>query len=166
MVLTVPFLSYLNGQANKDSLTKHNQLKMPRAYLFMGYLMILISLTILIIPRLMKNAPKYYHISVWIVIAALFLFGLYILRLCSLHKISIEDNNFTIHSVFGQNKTFSFDDIQSMDMSRFTYFITITNEAGEKGKFYFHLKGLINLLREIRSKSGRDITDIERLLKI
>ena len=104
MSLTIPFLSYLNRQVNKDSLIDDHQIKMPKAYLFMGYLMILISLGILIDLRLTDNPPEFYHPFIWVLIFAIFLFGLYIIRLYKVHKIILEKNEFTIQSAFGQRK--------------------------------------------------------------
>lgn len=166
MALTISFLSYLNRQANKGKVAGDHEFKMPKAYLFMGYLMILISLGILIVPQLMENPPEYYHPFVWFLIILIFLFGIYIIRLQAVHKITVDHDEFVIHSSFGQKKTFKINGINSLNISHTTYFITIQGDQGQKGQAYFHLQGLITLLREIRTKSGRDISDIESVLKM
>ena len=166
MSLTIPFLSYLNRQTNQKLASEFNELKMPKAYLYMGYLVIFISLGILILPRLMENPPEYYHPFIWVLIFSIFLFGIYIIRLYSNHKININKKEFIINSTFGQKKAFQIDKIKSLTVNYLTYFITIKDEKGNKGKVYFHLIGLTKLLREIKTHSGSDTSKIERLLKI
>lgn len=164
---TVPFLSFLNKKANVEkSLLNSNELEMPKIYLIMGYFMILISLGILIIPRLMKNPPAYYHPIIWIIIIAIFLFGLYIIRLYVVHKVEIRNDVFIIKPSFGDKISFKVDEIESLKMNHATYFINIKSKNGQKGKVYFHITGLIHLLRDIQEKSGTDISKIEKLLKI
>jgi len=166
MSLTIPLLSYLNRKANQNFDTNFNELKMPKIYLYMGYLVILISLGILILPRLMENPPEYYHPLIWILILSIFLFGIYIIRLYSIHKINIKENEFIIYSTFGKKKTFQVDKIKSLNINYLTYFISITDENGNNGKVYFHLVGLIALMRKIKTHSGSDTSKIERLLKL
>ncbi|WP_298481452.1 hypothetical protein [uncultured Maribacter sp.] len=139
---------------------------MPKAYLFMGYFVILISLGILILPRLMENPPEYYHPLIWILILTIFLFGLYIIRLYSIHKINIKKNEFVINSTFNRKKKFKVDKIKSLNINFFTYFITIKDENDNKGKVYFHLIGLIELLERIETQSRIDASKIKRVLKI
>ena len=139
---------------------------MPKAYLFMGYLVIIISLGILILPRLIENSPEYYHPLIWVLILSIFLFGVYIIRLYSIHKINIKENEFIINSTFGKKQVFQVDKIKSLNINYFTYFITIRDEDGNIGRVYFHLVGLIKLLRDIKTQSGIDTSKIERLLGI
>ncbi|UTW62670.1 hypothetical protein KFE98_00500 [bacterium SCSIO 12741] len=163
MLLTLVVFKFLNKKA-ASPVVMRNTHSMPKAYLFMGYLMILIALAILIVPRFMSNAPEYYHPLVWLIIVAVFLFGVWIIRLCQVHKVSTTDDGFTVHTLFGQEKEFKFDQIQSLNISLLTYFISIKDKQGQKSNMYFHLTGLIVVLKKIRSKSGKDITAIERLL--
>lgn len=166
MSLTIPLLSYLNKQSNQNLIYDFDELKMPKAYLYMGYLVIFISLGILIVPKLMENPPEYYHPVIWILIFSIFLFGVYIIRLYSIHKITIKKNEFIINSTLGNKKVFKAENIKSLNINYFTYFITIKDEDGNQGKVYFHLIGLISLLKRIEDLSGVDTLKIERLLKI
>ena len=166
MSLTIPLLSYLNKQTNQNLIYDLDELKMPKAYLYMGYLVIFISLGILIVPKLMENPPEYYHPVIWILIFSIFLFGVYIIRLYSIHKITIKKNEFIINSTLGNKKVFKTEKIKSLNINYFTYFITIKDEDGNQGKVYFHLIGLISLLKRIEDLSGVDTLKIERLLKI
>ncbi len=166
MALILPFLSFLNRKAYKDSLELEGVFAMPKIYLFMGYLMIFISLGILIVPQLMSNPPEYYHLIVWGMIVTIFLFGLYIIQLFRMHKITTHKNGFRIHSTFGRKIDFQYKDIESADISTATYFITLKDKKGQTGKFYFHLKGVLTLLNQVQSKSGTDIAKLEKLLKI
>ena len=164
MILFLPFYAYLNRQASQDLDKK--VYTMPKAYLYMGYLMILISFAVLIVPRIMDNPPEYYHPLVWTIILIMFLFGIYIIKLYYNHKITIEEEGFIIYSTFGKKKYFQYNNITSVNRSLITYFITIKDKNGNKGNFYFHLKGLLTLLKKIRSESGIYISDIENIVKI
>ena len=166
MSLTIPLMSYLNRKTNSNPLSDFDELRMPKAYLFMGYLTVFISLGILIIPRLMEKPPEYYHPLIWVLIFSIFIFGIYIIRLYSVHKIEIKKDEFIVNSTFGQSQVFRVDKIKTLSINYLTYFITIKDEKGKKGKAYFHLIGLKLLLREIKTKSGRDTSKIERLLEI
>ena len=166
MGLTIPLLSYLNKQANQHLHSDYSELKMPKAYLFMGHLVVLISLGVMILPRLMENPPEYNHPLIWMLILSIFLFGLYIISLYSIHKINIKKNEFIISSTFNRKKKFRVDKIKSLNINFFTYFITIKDENDNKGKVYFHLIGLIELLERIEAQSGIDTSKIKRILKI
>jgi hypothetical protein len=163
MLLMQALFRYINKKST-TSVAEDNIHVMPMAYLVIGYLMILLSGVILVLPQLLSNPPEYYHPIVWIIIVLIFLFGVWIIELYKVHFVSTSADSFIIHSMFGKVKEFKYDQISSVDLNYFTYFVIVRDQNNRKGKIYFHLKGLLKVLRKINSKSGKDISDIERLL--
>jgi hypothetical protein len=168
MGLTPLFLSLLNKQANAQNKENSKEFKMPTIYLYMGFVMLFIAALILIIgpePTINQSLSNCSPIQ-WYLFTLCLVFGLYIFLVYSMHKIVLQDSGFLLVSPFGRKTKFKFSEIQNLDLNLFTYFITIKSTHGKKGYIYFHLRGLIRILRQIRKESHVDIVEIERVLKV
>ena len=104
MVLTIPFLSFLNKKALAP--VDKSTFFMPKIYLFAAWVVMLIAMIIAFIVFFLTEKGIQGNLVALALIAPVFLFAIYLFLLYRNHKITLTEDTFEVCNAFNKKKSF------------------------------------------------------------